>query len=400
MSTPGSISPVEAGPADAPTVPGPPRYGGLSGMVARHLRPAPATGLTRPLVLRGALFALVLLGAGLAVPYIVLDRFWIGTLFDGLILAMLALSIGFLARHLGLISLGHTAFFGGSAYALGIAVTQWGWSPLPAALFGVLAGTVLSVVMGLLVVRASGMGFLMLTLALGQALYQFSVQQVAIPWTGAYDGLQIPFEGDFLGYTPREMMAGGVFWPVVWIPLVLLALVLWLVGRSRFGTVMEGVRENEERMRFSGFNTFRPRLIAFVLSGFVASVAGVLFALNAAYVSPDTLGFLKAGDALTAAIIGGLGFLAGPLVGGMLYIVAQSEFNAGGNLHLYMGIVLIVVLMFLPGGIVGMVVRGARRILRRRSGPSAPDGPAGLEDRAKDPFVDEPAAIDPQEVAR
>jgi branched-chain amino acid transport system permease protein len=360
-------------------------------ILARQLRPTPAGGLNRALVVRGLVIAVVLGGLGLLVPYIVLDRHWIGVLFDGLILAMLALSIGFLARHLGLISLGHTAFFGGSAYALGVARVNWDWNWLAASGFGLLVGTVFALIMGLLVVRASGMGFLMLTLALGQALYQWSIQQAAIPLTGAFDGLQLPQEGTFLGYTTREMQAGGVFWPVVWIPLVLVALVLWLVGRSRFGTVMEGVRENEERMRFSGFNTFRPRLIAFVLSGFVASLAGVLFALNALYVSPDTLGFLQAGNALTAAIIGGLGFLAGPLVGGLLYVIAQSEFNAGGNLQLYMGIVLIVVLMFLPGGLVG----GAAKLFRRRRRPGEPAAVA-----SSDPFTDEPAAVDPQEVSR
>ncbi|MCE4268425.1 branched-chain amino acid ABC transporter permease [Rhodococcus qingshengii] len=318
--------------------------------------PKPATfGLDRSLVVRGTIIAGIVLAAGLAIPYVVLDTYYITMLFDGLILGMLALSIGFLARHLGLISLGHVAFFGGAAYAVGMAITHWGWAPLPAAMFGVAAGSVLALLMGLLVVRASGMGFLMLTLALGQALYQISIQRVAIPYTGAFDGLQLTYSSTatFLGFDKKDIMNAALFWPVVWVTLVLATYALWVVGRSKFGVVLEGIRENEERMRFSGFNTFRPRLIAFVLSGVVASVAGVLFALNAAYVSPEVLSFLKAGDSLTATIIGGMGTLLGPLVGGLLYVVAQAEFNTSGNLHLYTGIALILVLMFLPGGITG-----------------------------------------------
>jgi branched-chain amino acid transport system permease protein len=324
-------------------------------------------GLSRRLLLWGTLIAAVVLAAGLAVPYIVLDRFYISMLFDGLVLGMLALSIGFLARHLGLISLGHTAFFGGAAYAVAMGITHWGWTPIVASLFALVAGTVLALLMGLLVVKASGMGFLMLTLALGQALYQLSIQRIAIPYTGAFDGLQISYGSDatFLGLSVREVMNAALFWPVVWSALVLATFVLWLVGRSKFGTVMEGIRENEERMRFSGFNTYWPRVLAFTISGAVASLAGVFFALNAAYVSPEVLSFLKAGDALIAAIIGGLGVLLGPILGAFLYVVAQSQFNQSGNLHLYTGIALIVVLMFLPGGILGGLGSLRRRLTRR-----------------------------------
>lgn len=328
-----------------------------------------AHALARNPIARGAVLAAVILAAGFAVPYIVLDRYYISMLFDGLILSLLALSIGFLARHLGLISLGHVAFFGGAAYAYAIALTKWEFSPLGAAGFGLLAGTLLALFMGALVVRATGMGFLMLTLAFGQALYALSIQRFAIPYTGAFDGLQAPFPGDatFLGFAQHEVMNAGLFWPVAWIALVVVVFGMWLAGRSSFGTLLEGIRENEERMRFSGFDTYRPRLIAFVVSGFVASLAGVLFAINAAYVSPEVLGFLKAGDSLTAAIVGGVGTLGGPIVGGFLYIWAQARFNTSGNLHLYTGIALILVLMFLPGGIVGSAPKLWRR-LRGRAG--------------------------------
>lgn len=315
----------------------------------------------------GAGLAVVAVAAGFAVPYIVLDRFAIGLLLDGVILALLALGIGFLARHLGLISLGHTAFFGSAAYGVAVATTQWGWSPTAAALFGLGLGAVLAVAMGALVVRATGMAFLMLTLAFGQALYTFCVQPVARPLTGGYDGLQVDYgSSTFFGLTPAELMSPGLFWPVAWAALAVSVTALWLAGRSRFGMVLAGIKDNRERMHFSGYRTFGPRLAAFVLSGTVSALGGVLFALNAAYVSPETLGFLKAGDSLIAALVGGVGVLLGPVLGALLYVLAQSWFNTSGNLHLYTGAALVVVLVFLPGGITGGVGVLVARLRRGR----------------------------------
>lgn len=311
----------------------------------------------------------VVLLAGLAVPFVVTDTYGMSLIVDAAILSMMALGIGFLARHLGLISLGHGAFFGAAAYAVGVATTNWGWTPTMAVGFGTLFGTGVALAMGVLVVRASGFGFLMLTLALSQALFAMSVQTSARPLTGAYDGKLLAYDREmtFLGLSQADVMNPGLFWPFAWVALTVCAIVLWLVGRSRFGTTLEGIRENEERMRFSGYDTFVPRLAAFVLSGAVASLGGALFAINAGYVSPDILGFTRAGDSLIAALVGGMGTLLGPVLGTVLYVYAQANFNFGGNLHLFTGMALIIVLVFMPGGITGALQKLYRR-LRRKEG--------------------------------
>ncbi|MCW2816112.1 MAG: hypothetical protein JWN84_3567 [Nocardioides sp.] len=329
------------------------------------LAPPPAAErATRRGTLIGLGVSAVVLAAGLGVPYVVTDTYRMSLVIDASILSLMALGIGFLARHLGLISLGHGAFFGASAYAVGVATTNWGWSPTAAVGFAVLFGTGVSLVMGVLVVRSSGFGFLMLTLALSQALYQLCVQRSLRPLTGAYDGKLLAYDRDqtFLGLSQADVMNPGLFWPFVWITLVLAAVVLWLAGRSRFGRVLEGIRENEERMRFSGYDTFGPRLIAFVLSGAVASLGGALFAINAGYVSPEVLGFARAGDSLIAALIGGFGTLLGPVLGTFLFVYAQANLNFGGNLHLFTGLALIVVLVFMPGGITGAARKGYQRL--------------------------------------
>jgi branched-chain amino acid transport system permease protein len=317
---------------------------------------------------RGTLLGLgvgvAILAAGLALPYVVTDTYTMTLAVEAALLGLLALGIGFLGRHLGLISLGHTAFFGSAAYSVGIATNHWGWSPLQAVVFAITVGTVMALIMGVLVVRSTGMGFLMLTLALSQALYALCLQTSFRPFTGAHDGLLIKFDprSRFLGLSPSETQNPGLFWVIVWVALMIAAIGFWLLGRSRFGTVLEGIRENEERMRFSGYDTFRPRLIAFVLSGVAAAVGGALFAVNAGYISPDILGFAKAGDSLIAALVGGLGSIVGPLIGTALFVWAQSKLNVGGNLHLFTGVALILVLVFLKGGITGTVLRAWKRL--------------------------------------
>jgi branched-chain amino acid transport system permease protein len=171
--------------------------------------------------------------------------------------------------------------------------------------------------------------------------------------------------------TQAEVGAADTFWPIAWVILVLVAFGLWVVGRSRFGIVLEAIRENEERARFSGFNTYVPRLVAFTVSGLCASLAGALFALKASYVSPDVLSFVLAGDSLIAAIVGGFTILLGPVVGAILYIFAQGEFAETGNLQLYTGLAMIIAVVFLPGGITGsaaVLYRRVRGLFDRKGG--------------------------------
>lgn len=324
-----------------------------------------SVGLERRVVLRGAIVAAVVLVLGLFVPNIITDSYDMGVAADGVVLGIMAIGIGFLAHRSGLISLGHTAFYGGSAYGLAIATTHWGWSPTSAALFAVVGGTLLAVAIGALVIRITGFGFLMLTLAFGQALYAVSTLTSVRSVTGAFDGISVTYAGEntkFLGMTQAQLGAPHTFWPLAWISLVVVAFGLWLVGRSRFGVTLEAIRENEERARFSGYNTYLPRLGGFAISGACASIAGVLFALKASYVSPDVLGFQLAGDSLIATIVGGFTILVGPAIGAVLYIYAQGKFGDTGNLELYMGLALIVTVIFLPGGVTGWVVEQFRRL--------------------------------------
>jgi branched-chain amino acid transport system permease protein len=332
------------------------------------------TGLNRRSVLIGLGIALGVFLLGLLTMSALTSVYYQGILVSGAILGMVALSIGFLAHRSGLISLGQTAFYGGAAYLVAISTTTWGWSPLAAGALGFFGAIVLAIIIGALCVRTPGMSFVMLTLAFGQALYQFVILDSVRGTTGAFDGLSVTFQPGttFLGLSQSDIATPSKVWPLVWGCLVVVAVVLWLAGRSRFGTLLEGIRENEERARFSGYNTYLPRLAAFTLSGAAAGIAGVLFAFTSAYVSPDVLTFATAGNALIATIVGGVGTLAGPVVGAMLYVYGQNKLSSSGSdIDFYTGIALIIVLVFLPGGVVGSLGRLFRLARTRVRGGSS-----------------------------
>ena len=212
--------------------------------------------------------------AGFFVPGILDDPFQVGVAVDGLLLGMVALAVGFLIHKSGLVSLGQAAFFGGAAYVVAIGTNKWGWHPGLAVAVAIVATTLFAVLAGALIVRVPGISFAVLTLAIGQALYVLSVQTEMRPWTGGFDGLAVRYDGTILGYGPGEFGDPVTFWPIAWVALSGACVALWLASRSRWGLTLEAIRENEERARFCGFSTFLPRLAAFVLCGFIASVGG------------------------------------------------------------------------------------------------------------------------------
>ena len=128
--------------------------------------------------------------------------------------------------------------------------------------------------------------------------------------------------------------------------------------RSRFGVILRAVRENEERMRFSGFDTYLPRLAAFVFVNAIAGVCGLLHVLNAGFVSPESLGLAVSTNALVAALIGGVAGSTGPIAGGVLFAFAQDQFGARGFTQLLTGVAIVVFIVLLPRGVIGGLIAG------------------------------------------
>lgn len=299
--------------------------------------------------------------AGCFLPAVLSSTFYLSLLINGVLLGIAAVGIGFLMHQCGLVMFGVAAFIGLPAYVLGILTTHFGIGLGWAVLSSLLISTAFAAAVGALVVRARPLPFAMLTLALAQMLKSLSTLQVMRPITGGDDGLTMTFSGSFLGLTQSALGKAASFWPLAWVALCVVMWLLWSASRSRFGQVLRATQANEERMRFSGFDTYVPRLLAFVLSSFVVSVAGLLMALHSAFASPELLDFATGGHALVAMLVGGGGTVGGPLLGALLYTWGQDAFGATGYLELLTGIAVVVMISAFPQGAMGFVLKLFRR---------------------------------------
>ncbi len=298
------------------------------------------------------------LGAGallLALLPLVASPYHIELGSTALIAAMLALSLQLLAGCTGLVSLGHGAFYGLAAYVvylispadtgLSIAIT------LPAA---VAASGIAALLIGSLSLRAKGFFFLMVTLAFGQMVFFiFHDTKIGGGTDGAY--LTRPILGLFGFDLPltRKQRPMAIYY-VNLIQLIAMYLGLAWLLRTLFGQVLTGIRINEHRMQALGFNTYRYKLAAFVIAGMLAGVAGHAWALHRAFVNPELVGWHRSAEALLMILMGGLGSLAGPIVGAIAYTglgeVAQLLTE---RKLLVEGAVILAVVLLLPKGIMG-----------------------------------------------
>jgi len=315
---------------------------------------APATAASRWRF--GVAWAVVMV-AGLFVPLVMTSGFHLGLLINGLLLGIAAIGIGFLMHQCGLVMFGVAAFIGLPAYLLGIFTTHLGWSLGVAAPMALAGSTAFAALAGALVVRARPLPFAMLTLALAQMLKSVTTLQVMRPITGGDDGLTMTFTGSFLGLTPSALAKATSFWPLAWVALCAVVLLAWAAKHSRFGQVLRATQANEERMRFSGFDTYGPRLAAFVLASFMVSISGLLMALNSAFASPELLDFATGGHSLVAMLVGGGATVGGPLLGALLYTWGQDAFGATGYLELLTGIAVVVMISAFPQGAMGALLR-------------------------------------------
>jgi branched-chain amino acid transport system permease protein len=306
--------------------------------------------LRLPLAIAGAAIVFVF---GAVVPTHFAGDFVMRLGNEGLLLGMLALSVAFLMNQAGLVALGAASIYGGAGLLFAIAMNDWNLTPTSALCVSLLIIVVYATILGALIVRTNPLAFMMLTLAAGEMVSHSVMLEALRDYTGGADGLVVKFKGSILGMEASDFADPSCFWLVTWVTVWLAGLTLWAVGRARLGAILRAVRENEERMRFSGFDTYAPRLIAYVLVNIVAAVAGLLHVLNAGFVSPESLGLSVSTNALVAALMGGIAGSVGPILGGLIFSFAQDEFGARGLTQLLTGIAIVFFIVVFPRGVAG-----------------------------------------------
>ncbi len=297
----------------------------------------------------------------------------------GLVFAIAALGFNLLLGYTGLLSFGHSAYFGVGAYAVAFMVKYWQVQSMELFLIGgLLASLVVSVFFGFVCVRYTRIFFSILTLALSQVLWSLAFKFFWV--TGGTDGLRVP--------TPS--LLGGLFGPAAtkvdflahryyYYVLVLFAastVLMWFIVHSPFGKALQAIRDNETRAEFIGIQVPRYRWIAFVVSGLFTGLAGALWVPLNGLVTPDILYWPFSGEIVFLAVLGGFRTFTGPIIGALVFNYLKT-WAIGYTVYwqLLVGIVLIVLVLSMPAGIVGTLGRLASQVkVMRRSGTPAPGG--------------------------
>lgn len=294
----------------------------------------------------------------LALPWMI-NAYAISTVTRILVFGLLAISVNLLTGVTGLPTLGQAAYFGIGAYTGAIvSTTMTDVGVVQLAIAGV-AATVAAAVTGPVAMRARGVAFLMITLAIGELAYVAAGRLDAVTHgTDGYSGIPpvVPVPG-----MPALLLDGLVYYYVLAVFLILYAVVA-LVRRSSFGLALRGFRDNEARLRAIGYPSGGFAVAAYCLAGAIAGVAGSLWTTAQQFVTPGDMGFSVAALALLAVVIGGVGSMWGTCIGAALVVLTQDYIGGflAGHGTLLLGVLFVLAVYLLPRGVAGLNWRRAR----------------------------------------
>lgn len=307
----------------------------------------------------------LLLAAGMLVllPTLVTSEFYVNLASQILIAAIMAMSLNLLVGYAGLVSLGHAAYPGLAAYLVGWLVVRADMGHLPAALAALAVTLVVAAFFGVLSLRAKGLSFLMITLALGQILWGAAYRWVSI--TGGDNGISNITRPHPFGLSLASP-AAFYYFSLVCFAVALAAIVLFV--RSPFGATVRGSRDQPARMTALGYNVWLIQWVTFVVSGFWGGVAGLLYVYYNQFISPHTLALTNSAEMLLMVIAGGAGTLSGPLAGAAVVLILKNVVSAYvTRWMMLLGAVFVVIVIFMPEGLVPGAAR-LRSHFRSRAG--------------------------------
>ena len=289
------------------------------------------------------------------------DKFYVDLMVTTMILAIFALSLELLVGRTGLVSFGHAAFFGIAAYATALLSPQSDAPSIVWLLPAVLVVTAAAaLVVGALSLRTRGIYFIMVTLAFAQmAYFVFHDMKFAGGSDGRY--LYVKPVLSVGSLTILDLDRPLAFYYTTLAALLAVYGLLALIGRSRLGHALSGIKANEQRMRATGFSTYPYKLAAFVLAGALAGVAGFLYAVKDGFVNPEILAWHQSGTVLLMLILGGIGTLRGAVLGAFLFVVLKELFQSEAlfgsfakHWQLPLGLTIIACVALMPNGITGL----------------------------------------------
>ncbi|MGO9949477.1 MAG: branched-chain amino acid ABC transporter permease [Steroidobacteraceae bacterium] len=306
---------------------------------------------------RGSVAVYGLLGiAALAAPLLGVYPVFMTQL---LCFAMFACAFNLLLGYTKMLSFGHAAYFGSSAYITGWLVSVHGWGTLAGILAGVAVAMLLGIVIGAIAVRRQGIYFAMITMALAQLVFFICLQA---DFTGGENGLQGIPRGSIAGIIALDRDATMYYFVLA--VFVAIYLLVRRIVRSPFGHVLEAIRENEPRAISLGYKVDRYKLVAFVLSASIAGLAGSLKALTLSFATLSDVSQGTSGDVILMTLLGGSGTFLGPVVGAGVVLTLQQYLSerVGAWVSVIIGAIFVICVMIFRRGIVGEI---QRRFARR-----------------------------------
>jgi len=290
------------------------------------------------------------------------------------IFAIFGLGLNLLLGYTGLLSFGQSTFFGSAGYVSGYLLKHYGINVFLALAIGVLVGAVTAALVGYLCVQRSGLYFIMLTFALNQMFYFIAYQWTTV--TGGEDGMPGIGRPAVLGVDVKNPLAYYVFVATLFL---LSLLVMQRIVESPLGKILQATRENETRAQAVGYNVARLKLLAFVIGGAFAGLAGVLYAMLFGIVPLEAIGFVFSGNVVFATLIGGTGSLYGPIIGSFVFIwLSESVSVVWARWPLLLGVAFVIVVLFFRGGCVEAWARFWcwRAARRAAAAPAGANGPS------------------------
>ncbi len=291
-----------------------------------------------------------------ALPF--MSKFYLLLAFDALLFGAIAMSLDLLIGYTGLVSFGHAAFFGLGAYASAVLLERGVVSLWACLLFAVLVVGLYALVVGYFSTARRGIYFALLTLIFAEVVYTFFRYTQTFGGSDGIQGLPPPrLVGGFAIDTPMR----NYYLVLVYLGLAYIACRVLVT--SHFGKVLVAIRENEDRARFLGYNVQRYKMAVCMISALLTGLGGALYPGRSAFATPDLMLWTVSGEFIIMVMIGGLGTLAGPVVGGAFFVLLQEKVSSYVDWYfIVIGLVLVFIVLFMPKGLLGIrELLGGRR---------------------------------------